>query len=103
MRELLWENHASKSSRLQDTALFSAPRLTAAAKPGPPPKLPPAAQILELTGVRRVLQSQATPEMEVFSGLLPNGSIYNPHRGLRLFELAKQITPGAGEGGKGCR
>lgn len=60
---------------------------------------PTAAQILELTGVRRVLQSQAMPEMEVCSGLLPNGSIYNPHRGLRLFELAKEITPGAGGGG----
>jgi len=42
-------------------------------------------------------------EMEVLSGLLPNGLIYYPYRGLCLFKLAKEITFGAGEGGKGCR
>lgn len=42
---------------LEYIALFSAPRLTEAGRAGPPPKLPGAAQFLELTSGREALRS----------------------------------------------
>ena len=76
-----------------------------ATSPPPQPHPPPAAQIVEL--VRgRAPKPEPLQEMEIFSGLLPNGSIYYPAGvgvggWLRLFELAKEINCGGGEGGYG--
>lgn len=78
------------------------PKPLAEVKPGPLPKSPRAAQIIELTPVRGVLPSLSHHgKWRSFQGSSLMAQFTIPAQGSKPFELAKEISCGGGEGGKG--